>query len=234
MEKQRKEAIKRLEKKISILEKWLSTKIPFSLNSNNTRILDKNGGFELEFFPKSISGLRNWNGFKNSFSVVEEYEIPKQLTSTKTWEATPAHIRERVTGTKTTESLFIRLKAKAIIQRDSGRISKVKELEAIVDRVRQDHAAIAHEMIGLRLENDTRTEELYIAEKKVEGLKLQHKTEIEWRNKTALQQKEIIAKLEKEKSSLQKKLLKISKESGINLEELAIKTNVVNLKLGDK
>ena len=234
MEIQRKEAIKRIEQKIDILEKWLNAEIPFSLTGKKTRMLDKNGGFELEYFPTSVSGLRNWNGSKNNSDVIKKYNIPKQMTSTKTWDATPTYMRERVTGTKAIASLFIRLKEKAIIQRDSGRISKVKELEATVTRVKQNHMAIAHEMIGLRLENDTLTAEVYIAEQKLEGLKSQHKVEIEWRNKADIQKKSQITGLEKQNIILQKQLLKISKESGIYPEELTPKTNVIPFDLGDK
>ncbi|TWX68480.1 hypothetical protein ESZ36_08245 [Colwellia demingiae] len=234
MEIQRKEAIKRIEQKIDILEKWLNSEIPFSLTSKKTRMIEKNGGFELEYFPTSVSGLRNWNGSKNNSDVIKKYNIPKQMTSTTTWEATPTYMRERVTGTKAIASLFIRLKEKAIIQRDSGRISKVKELEATVTRVKQNHMAIAHEMIGLRLENDTLTAEVYIAEQKLEGLKSQHKVEIEWRNKADIQKKSQITELEKQNIILQKQLLKISNESGIYPEELTQKTNVVPFDIGDK
>ncbi|MBA6416383.1 hypothetical protein H4J50_10185 [Colwellia sp. 6M3] len=234
MEIQRKEAIKRIEQKIDILENWLNSEIPFSLTSKNTRVLNKNGGFELEYFPTSISGLRNWNGSKNNPDIINKYNIPTQMTSTTTWDATPTYIKECVTGTKKINSIFIRLKEKALIQRDSGRISKVKELEATVTLVKKNHVAIAHEMLGLRLENDTLTAEVYIAEQKLEGLKSQHKVEIEWRNKAAIQQKSQILELEKKNLILQKQLLKISKESGIYPEKLTLKTNVVPFDLGDK
>jgi hypothetical protein len=234
MEKQRKEAITRLEVKISILEVWLSTEIPFSLTKDKARVLDKNGRFVLEYFPTSISALRQWNGLKNSTNVAEEYKIPKQMTSTTTWEATPNFIKERVTGTSKVASLFVRLKDLALIQKDSGRVSRIKELESIISSVKQDHMAIAHEMIALRLENDTLIEENAIADNQIEGQKSLHKREIDWRNKNAIQQKNIITELKKENNALRDSLLKMSQECGVSPDELAIKTNVIPFDLGDK
>ncbi|MGR5367563.1 hypothetical protein [Photobacterium damselae] len=234
MDKQRREGIKRIEKKIEILEKWLNTEIPFVLTSKGNRELDKQGKFELEHIPMSISALRNWNGSKNSRSTVEKYGIPEKTTSTKTWEAAPEYLRERVTGTKTIDNLFVRLKKKSLIQRDSGRISQIRELEEKLAIAKQDHAGIAHEMIGLRLENNTLTEELYITKQKVEGLKLQHNTEIDWRNRLAKQQKERITELEKEKDILLKQLLNISEKTGIYPDQLVPETNVITLERGDK
>jgi hypothetical protein len=68
----------------------------------------------------------------------------------------------------------------------------------------------------------------------MEGLKLQHNTEIDWRNRLAKQQKERITELEKEKDILLKQLLDISEKTGIYPDQLVPETNVITLERGEK
>lgn len=234
MDIQRQDAFKRIITKIEILETWLKTEIPFSLTAEGNYILDKDEKFELEYFPKSISALRNWNNTKNSSEVCNKYDIPSKTSSAKSWEAIPENIKERVTGTKSLDNLFERLKVKAHMQRDKGSLSRIKELEEQLILTKQNHAGIAHEMVALRLENDTLVEDIHTAEKKIEGIKLQYKNEIDWRNRLAEQQTERITELEKEKDNLLQQLLEVSEKTGVFPTTSPSKTNVVTFERDNK
>ena len=77
---QQKEAFKRIERKVEILEKWASEGIPFVLVNGNKQVDDKRK-YVLEFFPTSPTGLRKWNGKQNSKEVAKQYDIPPYTTS---------------------------------------------------------------------------------------------------------------------------------------------------------
>ncbi|MGR5236222.1 hypothetical protein [Vibrio alfacsensis] len=227
MEMQRKEAIKRFEKKVEILEYWLETEIPYVLTNEGGNSLDKNGRYVLEYFPLSISGLRAWNGSKNSDVVVTKYSIPQKLTSAESWKAVSDSLRERVEGTKIIPSLFERLKLKARAQRDGGRLGRINELKTKLRIAEQNHAGIATEMIALRNENDDLVSQLKILERKLENANQSRKSETEWRNGLEMQYKNQIETLEGEKQYLLEQLIIIGKKTGVYPELPVQSTNVV-------
>ncbi|TMX34544.1 hypothetical protein [Vibrio parahaemolyticus] len=228
MEIQRKEAIKRFEKKVEILEEWLKTEIPYVLTKEGGNSLDKDGRYVLEYFPLSISALRGWNGSKNSDEVVTEYSIPQKLTSAEAWKAVSESLRARVEGTKIVPSLFERLKQKAKAQRDGGRLGRINELKMKLTIAEQNHAGIASEMIALRMENDDLAAQLKMLQRRFENANQSRKSETEWRNGLEMQYKLQIETLEKEKQYLLDQLVVIGEKTGVYPDFPTPSTNVVS------
>jgi len=234
MDKQRIEGIKKLEQKVRVLEGWLATDIPHRLSEHGNRVEDsRKGGFQLEWYPKSVSGLRGWNGSKNNPATVAKYGIPKNTTAHTTYKAISQAIRDRIEGTCKLPSLFARLKEKEKMQYDNGHLSKIQNLNSQLALVKKNHEAIAHEMIALRLENDTLNEDVQVKERQMIGLKLQHKSEIEWRNKLAKQQQHQVMELEGQSHHLRQQLNELMEKTGIYPEEPTPQTNIIQLKQDD-
>ena len=227
MNKQRIDGINRFKKKVQILEAWIKEEIPYVLTNEGFKKIDKNGRFILEYFPLSITAIRAWNGSKNTDKIVETYSIPRKMTSAETWKALPNSTRENIGGTLTLPSLFERLKQKAQIQRDSGRLSQIRALKEEFKVAQLNHVALAHEMMALRLENDILIEDLRVAERKIEGLKKMYKNEIDWRTKSSEQQKRRADDLEEEKLFLIQQMILIGEKTGIYPELPSSPTNIL-------
>ena len=202
---QRKEAFERLEKKITILEDWIECGIPFKLKDGNKQI-DKKGKIVLEFFPTSITALKDWNGSKNSDDIVKKNKIPRFQTSAEVWKAAPKRITSRVNNDGESESLFDRLKIKAKFQSDNKNKSKIDKLEELLTISQMNHKGLADELIQLRLDNMYLAEELATAEKQLNGAKSTMKEQLKWRDNQIKQAHSNITQLKMENSKLKKML----------------------------
>ncbi|EDL54001.1 hypothetical protein VSAK1_08326 [Vibrio mediterranei AK1] len=233
MDKQRAEGLKRLEQKVAVLEQWLAMGIPYSRTFNGNREEDnKNGGWLLEWSPKSVSALRMWNGSKNAPAIISEYGIPTKTTSQSTYKAAPKALKERIEGNSKLPGLFERLREQERIQRENGRVSKIKALEDELAQAKLNHEGIAHEMVALTLENEQLCEERRVLEQKKKSLILQHKTEIEWRDKLIQQKQRQIQTLKEEARQLFAQLNEITERAGITLPQPTPQTNIVELREG--
>ncbi|MPW28413.1 hypothetical protein F9L16_05280 [Agarivorans sp. B2Z047] len=235
MDKQRKEGIERVEQKLKILETWVNTEIPYLRTRDGLRIESNAvGEFKLEYFPKSVSALRRWNGHKNSFEVVEKFAIPHKITSTETYKASPTYLRERIEGNCTLESIFERLKNKALLQTQNRKSTEIKNLKRALNQAENNHKAIAHELISIRLENQLLTERCLTYDLTIKGLKKQHAVEIEWRNTVAVNYQEKLLALESTNNQLRQTLLDLSEREGISIELEQLESNIIDFTGGNQ
>lgn len=231
MDKQRIKAFENLEKKVHVLEKWLENEIPYRRTADGNREEDtKNGGWVQEWFPRSVSALRGWNGSKNSPATIAKYDIPASTTSQNAYNAIPEALRERIEGNYILPSLFERLKEQERIQRENSRVSNIKSLEDELAQAKLNHKGIAHEMVALALDNEALHEDNRVLTQQLNGLKLQHKTEIEWREKLAKQRQREIQKLEEQKQELHNQLIELMDKTGVAPTQSTPQTNIIELK----
>ncbi|MGY5452016.1 hypothetical protein ACVFI8_13905 [Agarivorans sp. MS3-6] len=235
MDKQRREGIERVEQKLKILETWVNTEIPYLRTRDGLRIESNTiGEFKLEYYPKSVSALRRWNGHKNSSEVVEKFGIPQKITSTETYKASPSYLRERIEGNRTLESIFERIKNKALLQTQNRKSTELTNLKHALNQAKNNHKAIAHELVSIRLENQQLIERCRTFGLTIKGLKNQHAVEIEWRNTVALNYQAKLLALESTNNQLRQTLLDLCEREGISIELEQLKSNIIDFTGGNQ
>lgn len=228
LEPQRQAAHIRIGKKLDILEQWLTEGIPFVLVDGNKQI-DAKGNYVLEHFPKSVRGLRLWNGEENSKDVVEQYQIPTTQTSDATWKAAPSALRIRAEGYEDKLSIFALLKEKAAIQRSNKQKTKIQELEEKLAFSEMNREGLAKELIQLRLDNNFLESELSTAESRLADAQHVMNNQLTFKTK-AIKQAE---NDNKSLSILVNKLTEKLAENNIDMSDIGETTSVIKFPVID-
>jgi hypothetical protein len=83
------EASKTLTMKLKVLEKWILEGIPLLLEDDGTPIRDQDGEQQLDYVPKSLASLADWNGIQNCKITREKYGLAFKRTSRMTFDSHP-------------------------------------------------------------------------------------------------------------------------------------------------
>lgn len=223
LELQRKEAFRRIDKKLNILEQWVNEGIPFKLVAGNRQV-DTQGNYVLEYYPTSIRGLRLWNGEQNSEEVVREYQIPTTQTSDKAWKAAPSTTHIRVKGNKDRLSIFALLKEKAAIQRSNKQKTKIDELEEKLVFSEKNRVGLASELVQLRLENKALEKELSTSKTRLADAQLIMSQQLDFKNKTIRQSADDKKTLQNEIDRLKARLI----ENDIDISDIEKSSSVIS------
>jgi len=221
-DKQRDEALLRIEKKLDILDEWIKDGLPFKLLDGNKQV-DAKGKFLLEYFPTSVRGLRLWNGDENSKQVIKQYEIPTTQTSDKSWKAAPKATRIRVDSIEGKLNIFERLKEKALTQVSNKQKTRIQELEEKLEFSETNSNGLANELIQLRLDNNFLESELNTAENRLVSAQQVMKQQLEFKTKNLQQANNKIKSLNVKMNRLKSLLV----NNGIEYSEIVKATSVI-------
>jgi hypothetical protein len=221
-DKQRDEALLRIEKKLDILDEWVKDGLPFKLLDGNKQV-DAKGKFLLEYFPTSVRGLRLWNGDKNSKQVIKKYEVPTTQTSDKSWKAAPRATRIRVDRIEGRLNIFERLKEKALTQISNKQKTRIQELEEKLEFSETNSNGLANELIQLRLDNNFLESELNTAENRLVSAQQVMKQQLEFKTKNLQQANNKIKSLNVKMNRLKALLV----NNGIEYSEIEKATSVI-------
>lgn len=199
------EAFTRIEKKVEILEGWATDGIPFALVDGNKQI-DEKEKYVLEFFPTSPTGLRNWNGKRNSKNVAKKYKIPPFTTSAKSLDAIPTNLKIRIFGDTNKLNLWERLKLKAKLQSSTKEKNALQKLEEKLNISEINHQGLAHELVELRINNKYLEEEVATLENQRESVRETITRQLELKKEQLKQSDNSFKKLSIENSKLKKLL----------------------------
>ncbi|GAC03049.1 MAG: hypothetical protein CL578_18210 [Alteromonadaceae bacterium] len=223
LERQREEAFRRIDKKLDILELWLDEGIPFKLINGNKQV-DSKGNYVLEDFPKSVRGLRLWNGKENSEEVVKKYHIPAAQTSDRAWKAAPSATRIRVEGNEDRASIFALLKEKASIQRSNKQKTRIDELEEKLTFSEKKSNGLAAELVQLRIANKALEKDVRIAETRLEDARHVMSQQLDFKSKTIKQSENDNKTLQNEIDKLKARLI----ENNIDFSDIEQSNSVIS------
>ncbi|MCW8090559.1 hypothetical protein [Alteromonas sp. ASW11-130] len=223
LERQREEAFRRIDKKLDILELWLDNGIPFKLINGNKQV-DSKGNYVLEDFPKSVRGLRLWNGKGNSKEVVAKYQIPAVQTSDKAWKAAPIATRIRAEGNEDRPSIFDLLKEKASIQRSNRQKTRINELEEKLTFSEKKCNGLANELVQLRIANKALEKDVRIAETRLEDARHVMSQQLDFKSKTIKQSENDNQILQNEIDKLKARLI----ENNIDFSDIEKSNSVIS------
>lgn len=223
LERQREEAFRRIDKKLDILELWLDEGIPFKLINGNKQV-DSKGNYVLEDFPKSVRGLRLWNGKENSKEVVSKYQIPTTQTSDKAWKAAPSATRIRAEGNEDRPSIFALLKEKASIQRSNKQKTRIDELEEKLRFSEKKCNGLAAELVQLRIANKALEKDVLIAETRLEDARHLMLQQLDFKSKTIKQSENDNKSLQNEIDKLKARLF----ENNIDFSDIEQSNSVIS------
>lgn len=223
LERQREEAFRRIDKKLDILELWLDEGIPFKLINGNKQV-DSKGNYVLEDFPKSVRGLRLWNGKENSKEVVAKYQIPTTQTSDKAWKAAPSATRIRAEGNEDRPSIFDLLKEKASIQRSNKQKTRIDELEEKLRFSEKKCNGLAAELVQLRIANKALEKDVLIAETRLEDARHVMLQQLDFKSKTIKQSENDNKTLQNEIDKLKARLF----ENNIDFSDIEQSNSVIS------
>lgn len=223
LERQREEAFRRIDKKLDILELWLDNGIPFKLIDGNKQV-DSKGNYVLEDFPKSVRGLRLWNGKGNSKEVVAKYQIPAVQTSDKAWKAAPIATRIRAEGNEDRPSIFDLLKEKASIQRSNRQKTRINELEEKLTFSEKKCNGLANELVQLRIANKALEKDVRIAETRLEDARHVMSQQLDFKSKTIKQSENDNQILQNEIDKLKARLI----ENNIDFSDIEKSNSVIS------
>ncbi|MCH2256036.1 MAG: hypothetical protein MK088_05340 [Alteromonas sp.] len=223
LEWQREEAFRRIDKKLDILELWLDEGIPFKLINGNKQV-DSKGNYVLEDFPKSVRGLRLWNGKENSKEVVAKYQIPTTQTSDKAWKAAPSATRIRAEGNENRPNIFDLLKEKASIQRSNKQKTRIDELEEKLRFSEKKCNGLAAELVQLRIANKALEKDVLIAETRLEDSRHVMLQQLDFKSKTIKQSENDNKTLQNEIDKLKARLF----ENNIDFSDIEQSNSVIS------
>ena len=223
LERQREEAFRRIDKKLDILELWLDEGIPFKLINGNKQV-DSKGNYVLEDFPKSVRGLRLWNGKGNSEEVVAKYQIPTTQTSDKAWKAASSATRMRAEGNEDRPSIFALLKEKASIQRSNKQKTRIDDLEEKLTFSEKKCNGLAAELVQLRIANKALEKDVRIAETRLEDARHVMSQQLDFKSKAVKQLENNNNELQSEIDKLKARLI----ENNIDYSDIEKSSSVIS------
>ena len=164
------EATQMLEKKLALLEQWIREGVPLLLMEDGTPVLDHDGERQLDYFPKSIASLADWDGTQNCKNTRDMFELALSRTGRMTIgkpyhaelkEALQKKIKElNICARKQSEALNKKTVISSLLERQS-------HAEALIKQQNKEIAEFQVKRRGLELRYNKKA-------KSLQGAKLEH------------------------------------------------------------
>lgn len=140
-------AAEKIKMKKTVLEQWIMNGIPWKTSEEGEIIRDKNGEYELDYFPKNIVEFGLWNGSQNT-AVARQ--VTKYLSTTNRSTLYRSHKDDLME----IDGLWQKLEAKALAQlKASSRTYILEGRNEEVEYLRKLCSAQADDITAAALEN---------------------------------------------------------------------------------